>query len=243
MQNLTTFKRIAAISAMLAAPVTLACTIVLLMAVDFNTDLMANPAGLITIGSPASEAFRWGSILELGAPTLLLVPAALYLWFWLKPRAPGLVTLCTVLGLASLLLAAIGSLVRATIYPPLMAAYAQASEAQRELLVVLFQSVTDFTFEGLYALDLIFWGVWWLGIGPLLRSDRRSLGFVTTILGIAFLGAGAGWLLRVAPLARLENAFFLLPFWVVWLGLVIWRHDEVRVDTPERAAAMASAIQ
>lgn len=243
MKNQTTFKRIAAISAVLAAPVTLASTIVLLMAVDFNTDFMSNPAGIITIGASASEVFRWGSILELGAPTLLLVPAALYLWFWLKPRAPELVTLYTVFGLASLMLAAVGSLLRATFYPPLMAAYAQASVAQREVLVVLFQSVTDFNFEGLYALDLIFWGVWWLGIGPLLRSDRRSLGIVTAILGIAFLGAGAGWLLRVGPLARLENAFFLLPFWVVWLGLVIWRHDAVRVDTPERAAAMASSIQ
>jgi Domain of unknown function (DUF4386) len=173
----------------------------------------------------------------------LLVPAALYLWYWLRPRAPELVTLYTVFGLASLLLAAIGTLLRATFYPPLIAAYAQASEAQRDVLVVLFQSVTDFTFEGLYALDLIFWGVWWLGIGPLLRSDRRSLGIVTAILGIAFLGAGAGWLLRVAPLARLENAFFLLPFWVVWLGIVIWRRDEGSENTPERAASMTPALE
>jgi hypothetical protein len=243
MNDQITFKRIAAISAMLAAPATLASAVVLLMAVDFNSGFMSNPAGLITIGAPASEIFRWGSILELGAPTLLLVPAALYLWYWLRPRAPELVTLYTVFGLASLLLAAIGTLLRATFYPPLIAAYAQASEAQRDVLVVLFQSVTDFTFEGLYALDLIFWGVWWLGIGPLLRSDRRSLGIVTAILGIAFLGAGAGWLLRVAPLARLENAFFLLPFWVVWLGIVIWRRDEGSENTPERAASMTPALE
>jgi hypothetical protein len=226
MNDQTLFKRIAAISAILAAPVTLANTIVLFMAVDFNAEFMTNPANLITIGAPASETFRWGSIIELGAPTLLLVPAALYLWYWLKPRAPKLVTLYTVLGLTSLLLAAIGSLIRATFYPPLMNAYSQASEAQRDVLMVIFQGVTNFNFEGLYALDLIFGGIWWLGIGPLLRSERRILGIVTMLLGIAYLVAGAGWLLRVGPLARLENAFVFVPFWTVWLGIVIWRNPE-----------------
>ena len=226
MNDQTTFKRIAAISAILAMPVTLANTIVLLMAVDFNTDFMSNPAGLITIGVPASETFRWGSILELGAPTLLLVPAAFYLWYWLKPRAPRLVTLYTFFGLTSLLLAAIGSLLRATLYPSLMSAYSQASEIQRDVLMVIFQGITNFNFEGLYALDLVFSGIWWLGIGPLLRSDRRILGTVTTILGIAYLLAGAGWLLRFGPLARLENAFVFVPFWTMWLGIVIWRNPE-----------------
>jgi len=226
MNDQTLFKRIAAISAILAAPVTLASTIVLLIAVDFNSEFMSNPVGVITIGASASKTFRWGSILELGAPTLLLVPAALYLWYWLKPQALRLVTLYTFFGLTSLLLAAIGSLLRATMYPSLMNAYTQASETQRDVLMVIFQGVTNFNFEGLYALDLIFGGIWWLGIGPLLRSERRILGIVTMLLGIAYLVAGAGWLLRVGPLARLENAFVFVPFWTVWLGIVIWRNPE-----------------
>ena len=49
---------------------------------------------------------------------------------------------------------------------------------------------------------------------------------LAVILGIAFLGGGTGWLMRVGPLSRLENAFFLVPFWVVWLGIVIWRRGE-----------------
>jgi len=220
------FKRIAAITAIISAPVTLASTVVLLMAVDFNAEFMSDPSGLITIGAPASETFRWGSILELGAPTLLLVPAALYLWYWLKPRSPKLVTLYTVFGLTNLLLAAIGALLRATFYPPLMSAYSQASEIQRDVLMVIFKGVTDFNFRGLWALELIFCGIWWLGIGPLLRSERHILGIVTMILGIAYIGAGLGWLLGIQPLARLENAFFLTPIWTVWLGTVIWRRTE-----------------
>ncbi len=225
MKDQTLFRRIAAITAILTAPLILANTVVLLIAVDFNSEFMSNPVGLITIGATASETFRWGEILGL-CSTILFVPAALYLWYWLKPRAHQLVTLLTILGLASMLLAVTGELLRATLYPPLMTAYPQASETQQEILMVIFQGVTDFNFEGLWSLELIFWGIWWLGIGLVLRNERRSLGIITVILGIAFLGAGAGWLLRVGPLARLENAFFLVPFWVVWLGIVIWRRSE-----------------
>jgi len=235
MKDQTMFSRIAAISAFLTLPLTLASTGVLLTAIDFNTELMSNPAGLITIGAPGSEIFRWGTILELGS-TLVLVPVALYLWYWLKPRAVKLVTLYTVFGLASMLLAVAGELLRANFYPPLMQAYSQTPEANRDVFVVIFQGVTDFNFEGLWALELIFWGIWWLGIGLVLRNDRRSLGVFTALLGIAFLGAGAGWLLRFGPLARLENAFFLVPIWTVWLGIVILRQGE----QSEQMAAVAA---
>jgi hypothetical protein len=240
MNNQSQFRRIAAISAILSAPVTLANTVVLLMAVNFNTEFMSNPADLITIGAPASETFRWGEILGLGAPTLLLVPAVFYLWYWLKPRAPRLVTLITFFGLVSLLLSAIGCLLRATVYPPLMNAYSQASETQRDVLVVIFQGLTNFNFEGLWALELIFGAIWWLGIGPFLRSERRILGIVTMILGALYLVAGAGWLLRVGPLARLENAFFFVPFWTVWLGIVIWRNQDKNEYTFESTTAASN---
>lgn len=236
MNDQTLFRRITSLSVILTALFTVASTIVLLMAVDFNPEFMSHPEGLIAIGASASETFRWGTILELGS-TLLLVPAAIYLWYWLKPRAPKLVTLYTVLGLASMLLATTGELLRANLYPPLMNAYSQAPESQKEVLMVIFQGITNFNFEGLWALELIFWGIWWLGIGSPLRNERRILGTVTMILGIAYLIAGTGWLLRIEPLARLENVFFFVPFWVVWLGIVIWRNREKNEYTMETTAA------
>ncbi len=235
MNDQTAFRRIAAITAILSAPVTLAATIVLSMAVDFNPDILSSPADLITLGAQAAEIFRWGEILELGAPMLLLIPAALYLWDWLKPHSPRMVTLYTVFGLASILFGTIATLLRASFFPAMMSAYSQAAEPQRELLLVLFQAVTDFAFEGLLALEYGFLGLWWLGIGLVLRGERRGLGVVTAVLGITILAAGAGWLLRVEPLARLEMAFFLVPVWVVWLGIVIWRRGENSEQSPAPA--------
>ena len=236
MNDQTLFRRITAISAVLAALFTVASTIVLLMAVDFNPEFMSHPEGLISIGASASEIFRWGTILELGY-TILFLPAVLYLWYWLKPQAPRAASLYTAFGLAGLMPALIGVLMRATLYPPLINAYSQTSDIQRDVLVVIFRGLTDFNFEGLWALELLFWGIWWLGIGPLLRSERRILGIVTMTLGIAYLVAGAGWLLRIEPFARFENVFFFVPFWAVWLGIVIWRRDEQHQHVMEVATA------
>ena len=236
MNEQTLFKRITAISTILAAPVMLASTVVLLMAVDFNPEFMSHPEGLITIGASASETFRWGTILELGY-TILFLPAILYLWYWLKPQAHRLASLYTIFGLAGLMPALIGTLIRATLYPSLINTYSETLDIQRDVLVVIFQGITNLNFEGLWALELIFWGIWWLGIGRLLRNERRILGIVTMILGITYLVAGTGWLLRIEPLARLENVFVFVPFWVVWLGIVIWRHNEQHQHVMEAATA------
>ena len=225
MTNETSFRRVIAISAFVSVVGIIASTIVLFMAVDYNVDLLGDLYHLIALDQNGATLFRWGSILELFNPSLLLVPVALYLWYWLKPCNSGLVTTYTVLGLASILAAAVGALFRATYFPPLMNAYAQASEAQRDLLAMIFQATIDFTFEGMLALEYLLWGVWWFGIGMILYRERRGLGIFTTVLGAAFLGAAAGWLLRVDSLARLEMVYLLLPIWLIWLGIIIWPND------------------
>jgi hypothetical protein len=239
MNNDTSFRRITAISTIMAAFLILAASLVLLMAVDFNSEFLSNPGGLITAGLDAGAAglFRWGSILELWGYFLFLIPASLYLWYWLKPRSSEWVTLYTLLGLSSIALGIIGAAIRATFWPSMMTVYPQLPEAQGQVLQVVFTSLTDFTFEGLYALDSILAGAWWLGIGLILRGERRILGIVTAIMGAAILGAGFGWLLQIDPLARLEMVYFLEPFWAIWLGVVIWRRAEPRQPALEPAAA------
>lgn len=236
----TSLRQIATISAIAAALLILASTVVLSMAVDFNMDFLSDPAGLITagLGAGAASLFRWGSILELLGYFLLLIPVALYLWHWLNPHNPGLVGLATVFGLGSIFVGTIGAAIRAGFWPPMMVAYPQAAETQREVLEVVFRAISNFTFEGLYAIDSVLGGLWWLGIGLILRAERRILGIVTSIMGGAILGAGVGWLLQIDPLARLELFYFLEPIWVIWLGIVIWRRGEQSKHSLQAATAV-----
>lgn len=240
MDNETSFRRIAAITIIVAGALNLAANVVVTLAVDFNFAFLENPEELLAAGleSGAVELFRWGEVVGIFGYCLLFIPAALYLWFWLSPRNSGLMTLYTVLGLTSIVLCVIESTIRASIWPPLMAAYPQAADVQREVLQVIFKAVTDFAFEGMYALDSILFGLWWLGIGLILRNERRILGIATAIMGAAILGAGFGWLLRVDPLARLELFYLFEPFWAVWLGIVIWRRGEQSEPSMEAATAV-----
>jgi len=228
MNDETTFRRIAAFTVIMAGLLNLAASVVTSLAVDFNAGLLANPQDMLTAGlaSGAIELFRWGEILGVFGYCLLLIPVTLYLWYWLSPRNPRMVTLYTVLGLIGIVLCVIESAIRVSIWPPMMVAYPEAAEAQRELLQVIFGTMTDFAFESMYALNSMLAGLWLLGMGLLLRSQRRILGVVTAIMGGAIFFAGIGWITRVDPLARLELFYFLQPIWAVWLGIVVWRRAE-----------------
>jgi len=228
MNDETSFRRIAALTVIMAGVLNLAATLVTSLAVDFNAELLANPQDMLTAGLEpgAIELFRWGEILGVFGYCLLLIPVTLYLWYWLSPRNPRMVTLYTVLGLIGIVLCVIESAIRISIWPPMMAAYPQAADVQREVLQVGFSAISDFVSESMYALNSILAGLWLFGIGLILRSEQRVLGIVTVIMGVAIFCAGIGWITRVNPLARLEIVYFVQPFWAVWLGIVIWRRSE-----------------
>jgi hypothetical protein len=216
----------------------LGASAILARAIEFNVELMSDPANLITLGARVAPIFRGVEFVGMFGYYLLLMPASLYLWYWLKHRNPTLVSLYTIFGLGYIFIGAIGSAVLVSVAPPLMSAYPQAPEAQREVLEAVFQVVTDLGIVALFSLSYILGGLWWLGIGLILRAERRVLGIATVIQGIATLGYGAGVMLQLEPLAALEPLTFFAPIWALWLGVVIWRHGERSEQALEAAAAM-----
>jgi hypothetical protein len=130
----------------------------------------------------------------------------------------------TIFGLAHILIGAIAGTLLATVWPPMIRAYAQASGAQRETLTVVFQVTADLTHAGWFnMLEIIPGGFWLLGIGLILRSERRMLGITTIVLGIAALVVGIETILRIEMLTRpgLFVYLFFAPIWALWLGIVI----------------------
>src|SRR5579859_4841363 len=105
--------------------------------------------GGLDAGVPAvsQELFRIGQLLLISW-NLLLLPVALFLGGWLRPKSPHLVVLYTVCGMASFLLWAVNSAVMEANWILLSAA-------------------------------------WWLGIGFVLRSERKILGIFTIVVGLA----------------------------------------------------------
>jgi hypothetical protein len=226
MNDQTTFRRIAAISAIISAPLALGAFVIATMAVEFDFELISDQARLITLGARAAELLRWGEIMGIFGYYLLLAPVALYLWYWLRPHDPRLVTMYTVSGLASIFIGVIGAGLRVGVLPELMSAYAQAPDARRQVLSVVFQTVTNVIFAALGPVEAILAGLWLLGIGLALRGERRGPGILAVILGIAFLGSGFGAMFQIELLAMLDLAYLISPIWALWLGIVIWRDVE-----------------
>jgi sulfite exporter TauE/SafE len=83
-----------------------------------------------------------------------------------------------------------------------------------------FKVVTDVAFFGLGPLAYVLGGIWWAGVGSLLRPEKPALAVVTIVLGVATLASGLGYLLQVDLLARLIN-FLLSPVWALWLGVMV----------------------
>lgn len=227
MNNQNAFSRIAAISAILSAPVALLSTFIAIYAVGFDFDLLDEPVGLIALGVRSAVLFRWSWILAAFGFYLLLVPAALYLQSWLNSQKSNLVRMYTVFGLGYCFIGLISLFTMATVLSPMMQGYVDASQAERALLAVVFGAVANLASISLGPLAFIFGGVWWLGVGLELRKRHLILGVVTVALGAATLGSGLGYLFQLAPLARLEMFnYFLGPIWAAWLGIVVWRSAE-----------------
>lgn len=225
MNDQTSFRRIAATSAILSAPLALLSTFIAIAAVGFNFDLLEEPAGLVKLGAGAAELFGWSWILALFGFYLLLIPAAFYLKVWLMSLDPHLAGMYTVFGLGYCFIGAISLITMATVLSPMMVAYADALGPQKDVLEIVFQPIANLAFASLSTLTFILGGVWWTGSGLKLRARHRILGIVTVALGIATLGSGLGYLFQIELLARLEMFnYFLGPVWAAWLGILILRN-------------------
>jgi hypothetical protein len=230
MNSDTQFRRIASIAAIVAAPVALGASWYLLHALGYDPDIISDPSQLILIGPPMDAALQRVGFIGMFGYSLLLLPLAVYLWLWLKPANEAWLRLYSLCGIGHILVNALGSAILFSISPSLISAYGEASAAQGETLVVVFQSVMNFAMLGLFPLSYLLGAMWWIGIGRVLLPQRRVLGLFTILMGIGMLVYGAGAALQIGALAALEIVTFVTPIWGLWIGIVILRSAEPQAE-------------
>jgi hypothetical protein len=220
------FQQLAGVSCLLAGACYVGGAVLMAAAVNFNLSLDAFSSTMIAVGPRGAELLRWGLLLDGLGSYLLLAPLALYLWGWLKPENVGLANLYTLSGLAYMLVGAIGAFVLAAALPPLINAYGAASAAQRETLQVVFNTIFNAVYRGLWnPLEVLLLAAWLLGLGPWIARTRPALGRLTQLVGLLALLDAVGRFLGLEPLFMVGVSVLLalLPLWLLWWGIELLR--------------------
>jgi hypothetical protein len=156
--------------------------------------------------------------------SLLLVPAAVYLYLSLRHHMPGMVAVYTISGVADLLTRATSHAVVAIQGPRLMRAYQDAAGSDREFIQHTFTNTMAELAIKLDFADLL-GGVWLIGIGWTLRRTHGSFALLTLVMGSLELLVGVGSLFSLLSgtgphfIARM----LLAPIWAIALGVVVAR--------------------
>ena len=232
MSDHQSFQRFAALAAIISFPLALGSIVLPGMAMDFNMEASTNPALLLSVGADGARLLGWGLILDMLSYYLPLLPVALFLWRWIGPRNPDWALFYTSCGLGYILVGAIGAAILAAVHPPLISAYAQAPVEQRPVLEAVFSAIGNIVYGGMWGiLGALLAGIWFLGIGLLLRGERRIFSIFSIILGISALLSSLGTILGIEAIALLGVIYGLLaPVWALWLGIDLLRKP-VQIQT------------
>ncbi len=232
MNNDVSFQRLAAVTSILATLLALGSIVVQVVVLGINTDPFSNPTSLLGTGANGASLFRWGMILDIFGYYLLLAPLALLVWSRLQQKGMNLITLFTFCGLVYMLIGAIGATTLAAISPPLIEGYGQASVQQRQVYEVVFSGFLNVVYVGLWnLLESTLGGMWWLGIGLLLRREQPALGIFTTVLGIFALLDALGRILDIQIIytVGLAGVLLLIPIWSLWFGIDLLGSRKTRI--------------
>lgn len=221
MNNVRSFQRFAAVLAIISGILAFASLVPALMAVDFDPEATTNMRLYLETGPRGASLWRTSMILDILGYYLLIVPLTILLWHWFRPSDPGRVALYSLCLLAYSLVGAIGAAILAAVVPPLITSYGSAG-AQKATIELIFDATTNMVYVGLWnILEGFLAGIGWIGMGLILRHERRAIGIATVILGGALLGDSVGTTLGIEALASLGLSVYLVlaPIWALWLGI------------------------
>ena len=184
------------------------------------------------VGEQGATIMKWSWLADMMGYYLLLVPAIFLLHYWLKNKNPYWMSIFTFCGLAYVLSGSIGAAILAKTWPTLISGYANANEGAKEMYSIVFTNTTEMVYGGIWGyLEFLLAGIWWIGVGFTMKSERKLLGIATMILGLFTLAATLGDVfgLIFIALTGLIVTLLFAPIWAVWLGVTILRHKNIQL--------------
>jgi hypothetical protein len=205
------------------------------MAGGSNSQEFSDLYYFISAGAEAGNLMKWSWLADLLGYYLLLVPAAFLIHNWLKPKNPYWMGVFSFCGLAYIFSGCVGAAILAKIWPTLLSGYALADDSMKEIYRIIFTNSTEMVYGGIWGyLEYLLAGIWWIGIGVTMKSERKVLGIVTICLGLFTLAAFAGEVFDLESIALVGLLVYLLlaPIWALWLGISLVRGKKLQLANP-----------
>jgi hypothetical protein len=171
--------------------------------------------------------------LDLFGYYLATAALAYVLWRQLRPRNPVIADLSTMAGVGYALAGGAGAAVLAVFGSSLMHDYTDATATEQVVITAQFATLTEVIMRSIWQfLDGILIGVWWLGIGLLLRPDRPRLSRLTLVLAaVAAIGAFVNLVgISLVRDVLLGVLFILWAAW--WISLLVVFIREPQASSP-----------
>ena len=210
--------RITALVVSITAGIT--STVLFAAAYQFRPDIQ--PTRIVAAGATSAELLRWAAVLDLFGYYLATAVLAYVLWRQLRPRNPVIADLSTLAALGYALAGGAGAAVLAVFGSSLMHDYTDAAATEQVVIAAQFATLMAVVIRAIWQfLDGILIGVWWLGIGLLLRPDRPRLSRLTLVLAaVAVVGAFVNLVgLSLVRDVLLGVLFILWAAW--WIAILV----------------------
>jgi hypothetical protein len=232
MDDFARFQKLAAWSGIVLTAATVLNVVTLFASVDNDTNaLFSDPTPLLLIGSTGANWFHWSMVFDLFG-YLSFAPIAVLGYTWFRAKGPNMVLLYSICGVLYSVIGSIGAISLGVVVSTLAREYPTAAASQQEAMHVMINVFYSMIVRGLWnPLEILLLGIWLLGIGSFLRSERTALGVLTlTIGGFAMIDA-LGWIMQVELIFRVGVfGISLLIVWGAWLGISVLRRP-IRIKT------------
>ena len=222
--NLLKEQKAVGVITVLSGLMALACIVATLVAVNFNSDALADPVLALSTPGTNTTAIKWSMIFDMFGYYLLLLPIIYLLRDWMKERSVwgDIVSFC---GIAYVLIGSMGASILAVVWPNTINAFQVAGVAEQQILKANFVLINDAVYGGLWnLLEMTFATIWWIFTGYQLRKNGFGfVGWFTIITGISCFGDAVAGILQIGWLHEVSlNIYLLLAIaWAVVIGIFV----------------------
>jgi len=218
-----TLRRAALWAAAIAVPIGIASDVLYLAAAHFPVDPAALNRFDVLAADPA--LLRWAAFTDFCAFYAPLVPVALYLRRRFD-RRDALLDLYTVAALAFAVVGGSAALVLGAVGPALAAAAAAGGPGAVPAYSIVARALEDAIYVAIWqTFGAIALGIFYVGVGRLLRCEQRWLGTLTIFIGADAFVVAVARIAGLEPVAIVTIAIWLplMTLWSGWLAFSVLR--------------------